>query len=69
MEQWGRELEVYSFEKFGEPSVLDVRNLILEYEKIHGHKPKHVVIDSLDLLYKIQVTEVRSITQKYRCRI
>lgn len=50
MEQWGRELEVYSFEKFGEPSVLDVRNLILEYEKIHGHKPKHVVIDSLDLL-------------------
>lgn len=47
---WDRDIEIYSFEKFGEASVIDVRNLILEYHKIHGFFPKLIVIDSLDLL-------------------
>lgn len=49
-ENWEKEIEIYSFEKFGEATVTDVRNLILEYQKLHGEFPKLVVIDSLDLL-------------------
>jgi len=45
-----RDLEIFAFEKFGMASMLDVRNLIIEYEKVKGVFPDLIVIDSLDLL-------------------
>lgn len=50
MEQAQRDVFIYSFEKFGEPTMVDIRELTLEYEKITGSFPDLIVIDSLDLL-------------------
>lgn len=50
MNSFERDIDVYSFEKFEDATVLDVRNLILEYEKIYGYFPKLLIVDSLDLL-------------------
>ena len=44
-----KEVTVYGFEKFGEASMFEVRNLILEYEKQKGFFPDLIVIDYLDL--------------------
>lgn len=51
MSDYGADIDLYSFKKFGEATVVDVRNLIIEYGKIHGYYPRLVVIDSLDLIY------------------
>jgi len=45
-----RELFIYGFEKFGDASMTDVRDLIIDYNKINGKFPDLVIIDSLDLL-------------------
>lgn len=50
MQNFGQDIDIYGFKKFGEASVLEVRNLILEYFKIHGFFPRLLVLDSLDLL-------------------
>lgn len=50
MALWGKDVDVYAFEKFGDASMLEVRNLILEYHKINGYFPKVVILDSLDLI-------------------
>jgi hypothetical protein len=50
MKSRGRDVFVYAFEKFGEASMVDVRELVLEYEKIKGKFPHLIIIDSLDLL-------------------
>lgn len=50
MKARGRDVFVYAFEKFGEASMIDVRELVLEYEKIKGKFPHLIIIDSLDLL-------------------
>jgi len=50
MNSRGRELFIYSFDKFGEASMTDIRGLILDYHNINGKFPDLVIIDSLDLL-------------------
>ena len=45
-----RDLYIYSFEKFGEASMLDVRELLVEYNKIKGKFPDLILLDSLDLV-------------------
>lgn len=50
MEDSGKELYIYSFDKFGEASMVDVRDLIIDYYKINGKYPDLVIIDSLDLI-------------------
>jgi len=45
-----RDLDIYSFEKYGSASMQDVKNLVIEYEKIKGVFPDLIIIDSLDLL-------------------
>lgn len=50
MEQWQYDIDIYSFERFGEASVIEVRRLVLEYFKVRGHYPTVLIIDSLDLL-------------------
>lgn len=50
MNSIGKELFIYGFEKFGEASMTDVRELIIDYQKINGKFPDLVIIDSLDLL-------------------
>jgi hypothetical protein len=50
MNSKNRELFIYSFDKFGEASMTDVRELIIDYQKINGKFPDIVIIDSLDLL-------------------
>ena len=45
-----KDLSIYAFEKFGEASMTDVRDLIIDYIKVYGYNPDLVIIDSLDLL-------------------
>ena len=47
----GKDITIYSFEKFDEASMTDVRDIVLEYQKIKGKIPDLVVVDSLDLLH------------------
>lgn len=50
MTEFGFDIDVYGFKTFGEASVHDVRNIVIEYEKINGHFPKLLLVDSIDLL-------------------
>lgn len=50
MEQAARDVYIYAFEKFGDPTMIDIRELVLEYHKITGVFPHLIVIDSLDLV-------------------
>jgi len=45
-----RELEIFAFERFGLASMQDIRELVIEYEKMKGVFPDLIIIDSLDLL-------------------
>lgn len=45
-----KDIDIYSFEKYGSVSMLDVRLIVLEYYKLYGRFPSLIVIDSLDLL-------------------
>lgn len=49
MEQKGRDLSIYAFPKFGEATVEELRERILEYEKINGKFPDLIAVDSLNL--------------------
>ena len=50
MKNFGKDIDVYGFKKFGEASMMDIRNIILDYYKIHNYYPKVLIIDSLDLV-------------------
>ena len=50
MSEWQRDIDIYAFERFGEASVIEIRELIREYFKIRGYYPTVLIIDSLDLL-------------------
>lgn len=50
MEARSRDIYIYSFEKFGSASMVDVREIVLEYQKLNGFFPDIIIIDSLDLL-------------------
>lgn len=58
MNKVGKELYVYSFEKFGEASIVDVRDIIIEYQKMKGKFPDLIIIDSLDLLRTGENTKI-----------
>lgn len=45
-----RDIAIYSFKKFGDATISEIRNLIIEYHKSRGYYPKVVIIDSLNLL-------------------
>ena len=45
-----KDVTIVSFERFGSASMLDIREVVLEYQKIEGVLPQLVLIDSLDLL-------------------
>lgn len=44
------DIDVYGFEKFGEATMVELRNLIINYYKSNGHYPDVLVLDSLDLV-------------------
>ena len=50
MKEYGQDIDVYGFEKFGEATLVEVRNLILDYHKANGYYPKVLILDSLDLV-------------------
>lgn len=49
MKNFGQDISVYGFAKYGESSMNDIRGLCFEYQKIFGYFPRLVVLDSLDL--------------------
>jgi KaiC/GvpD/RAD55 family RecA-like ATPase len=51
MKSMSKDIYLYSFEKFGDVTMNEVRDLVVEYEKINGKFPDLIIIDSLDLLY------------------
>lgn len=44
-----RDLLLYGFEQFNEPTMKDVRDLILDYHKINGFYPDLLILDYLEL--------------------
>jgi hypothetical protein len=46
-----RDIYIYAFEMFDEPTCRDVRDLIIKYQKERGRIPDLVIVDSLDLLH------------------
>lgn len=50
MKEFGQDIDVYGFEKFGEATMVDIRNLILDYHKEHQYFPRVLILDSLDLV-------------------
>jgi replicative DNA helicase len=58
MNKVGKELFIYSFEKFGEASIVDVRDIVIEYQKMKGKFPDIIIIDSLDLLKTGENTKI-----------
>lgn len=50
MNQSNKELNIYSFEEFGGANMVEIRNVIIDYNKVYGKFPDLVIIDSLDLL-------------------
>lgn len=50
MNQSNKELTIHSFEEFGGASMVEIRNVIIDYNKVYGKFPHLVIIDSLDLL-------------------
>jgi KaiC/GvpD/RAD55 family RecA-like ATPase len=51
MKSMSKDIYLYSFEKFGDVTMNEVRDLVVEYQKINGKFPDLIIIDSLDLLY------------------
>jgi len=49
MKNKNKDLEIYSFEKYGASSMVEIREMVIEYNKIHGKFPDLIIIDSLDL--------------------
>jgi KaiC/GvpD/RAD55 family RecA-like ATPase len=49
MKRKHRDIHIYASEKFGETSMIDVREQIVEYNKIEGCFPDLLILDSLDL--------------------
>ena len=45
-----KDLYIYSFEKFGEATMIEVRDLLIEYSKVKGKFPDMLILDSLDLV-------------------
>ena len=50
MSFYKRDIKIYSFKKFGDATIGEVRNLIIEYKKATGTFPKVIIIDSFNLL-------------------
>ena len=50
LKTYAQDIKIYSFKKFGDATIYDVREIILEYAKIMGHFPRVVIIDSFNLL-------------------
>ena len=44
------DIYVHAFEQFGSGSMMDVRNLVLDFQKIHGYSPALVIVDYLEKL-------------------
>lgn len=46
-----KEVHIHAFERFDEATCKDVRDLVVEHEKIYGKYPDLLIIDSIDLLH------------------
>ena len=47
----GGSIEIVAFEQFGMPSMQDVRNIVLDYNKRHGCFPDLLILDYLELFH------------------
>lgn len=45
-----KDISIYAFEQFDEASMKDIRDIVIEYQKINNKVPDLIVIDSLDLV-------------------
>lgn len=50
IQSYAKDIKIYSFKKFGDATIFDIRNLILEYKKVMGYFPRVVIIDSFNLV-------------------
>lgn len=45
-----KDIKIYSFKKFGDATIVDIRAICLEYRKMMGKFPRALIIDSFNLL-------------------
>lgn len=50
IESYANDIKIYSFKKFGDATILDVRTICLEYKKLVGKFPRILIIDSFNLV-------------------
>ena len=50
IESYANDIKIYSFKKFGDATILDVRTICLEYKKLVGKLPRILIIDSFNLI-------------------
>lgn len=50
IESYANDIKIYSFKKFGDATILDVRTICLEYKKLVGKFPRILIIDSFNLI-------------------
>lgn len=43
------DVDIYSFEQMGTPSMVDIRDVVFDYYNTYGKYPHYIIIDSLDL--------------------
>ena len=47
--QRGNDIDIYSFEQMGTPTMVDIREVVYDYYNTNGKYPQLIIIDSLDL--------------------
>lgn len=50
VKQFAADIKVYSFKKFGDATISDVRSICIEYKKLIGKFPRLLIIDSFNLI-------------------
>lgn len=50
VKHFGADIKVYSFKKFGDATIGDVRSICIEYKKLVGKFPRLLIIDSFNLI-------------------
>ena len=69
MLKMNKDVTIYSFEKFNSASVGDIREIVMDYQKVNGHFPDLLIVDSLDLLVPDHSTKFGVDTQSIKMKL
>lgn len=64
-----KDVTIYSFEKFNSASVGDVREIVMDYQKVNNCFPDLIIVDSLDLLIPDHIVKFGVDTQSIKMKL